>query len=161
MRFWWEVLSTDNWKNALKTELRDLPQMEAKLKMLEFRRQTDQPKTTASWSLVPGGSGPGDSTGRFVVSQEELDEQIYKFKSHTTDLRFAMECLLEDERKLIECRYLQQEPWKQIEAILSVEEWRRERIEEKALNRIYESLRFDDLFKDLGQATGKVGDKHP
>ena len=161
MRFWWEALKDDDWKNALKTELRDLPQMETKLKMLEFRRRTDQPKTTASWSLVPGGSGPGDSTGRFVVSMEKLDEQILHTKNHCNDMRIAIDCLPEEQKTLIVNRYINGEPWKEIESVLGIEEWQRERQEEKAFNSLYELLNFDSLFKDLGQATGKVGDNHP
>ena len=150
MRFWWEALKDDDWKNALKTELRDLPQMETKLKMLEFRRRTDQPKTTASWSLVPGGSGPGDSTGRFVVSMEKLDEQILHTKNHCNDMRIAIDCLLKDEKELIESRYINRKSWKEIEVVLCVSESQRDNIETKALNRIYETLNFDSLFKDLG-----------
>ena len=142
MRFWWEAFEDTDWKKALKTELRDLPQMEAKLKILQIRRKADRPKTTASWSLVPGCSGPGDSTGRFVVSLAELDEQIYKLQTHSKDLRIAIESLLENEKKLIESRYLRREPWKEIECMLKIEEWQRERMDEKALNQIYEILNF-------------------
>lgn len=146
MKFWWEALAENDWRNALKTELFDLPKMEAKRKMLEFRRRTDRPKTTPVYSLAPGGSGTSDSTGRFVISMEELDEKIEELYTHCSELRIAIECLPEGEKKIIEGRYLCRKQWKEIEHDLSLEKWQRENIHEKAICRIRETLEFAPLF---------------
>ena len=105
MRFWWDIES-ENWRADLRELLRKLSREKCTLSMMERRLQLNQPTITASYEAMEGGrSGPGDPTGRFVASQEELSLKIKELHIHIADMDDAISSMPPHYQKFIKQRY--------------------------------------------------------
>ena len=91
-------------KRAVERELYNLPRYKARLKNLNLDL-IDHPRPDA---VSGGGKGnlPGDPTGAAASRELDIKAKIVSLEAKIQKIENALEALKEDERKLIDLRYL-------------------------------------------------------